>query len=903
MVRNFTVKKVRKQMYPATYNFMDEADDTAGTSIDFVDAATTGANTTLKIIAVQNGHRKVIEMYDNDGAARVDFSHEFTAQTYGTVEFWLSNSDVSKVSQYRLMSGAATTVIYILRFSGSNLQYYAGGGAGWTTHAGATNDQWYHIKVDFECTAGGYESLAQFEYHITIDGTKYSDFDFFNDEANIDEFFVYTDVATSGYYNYIDACGESWDTDYKIGDNCFWRHYKDQDSDFETEDVGTTGTSIDFVDVITDGTEGTIISEFNEHKKILENADIGGSNKITSNCVATTSGTIEFWFKSNDVTARTNIQLHDTSVPANIIYLRMDASELKYHIGAVMTATGLTMVNDTWYHIKLQLYTDDTFDYWIDNILYADGVACNNGMTTGIDRFFLTSYVHTDYIDAVSYSWTTGNEVGDNRILDYNDTYTREDITDKILNCTYENKYFLWRKAILYSNTEYTKAEVFFQIHDINSKLTMEGEIKQAIWNGATWTIPLRDKNEDALKNRSSNTFSSTKIHDPTDSGCILKTIIPTVGQVDGRLILVNADTKTDTYSPVTKNYPDIQMLLVISDLGDSSVIIEASGKVHFDDDLASGSALDYDTSADRDYFTGDPITSNILEDYNYFEIFGAMNPDGARFYKVIDNTGSDEKHPFRITNNEFRTQTDVDAYAAKIAARTIDVRDINLPLQSMGVHDMGETFDYKYTNTEFIIPQANYYIVSEKMNMDMATSVLVLSEGLMEESKYAAVYERPENYNDSFAAEIYETDYVIINPHINNHGSDNSSGFYWESNAAAEGVGCNFYTEAEMDTTRDMTITITYQRNDANNDTVDCLKYLRYAACDGVDNAWTGVWVAAAELLPADANNDYNKVVLTVSNTDINAGSLYNFYFLLNEIRIFYWFSISVKYYIKRTL
>ena len=889
-------------MYPATYNFMDEVDGTCGTDIDFLDTANhVGVDNSICIISDFVNHRKVLKITDATATDYTEYEHSIgSVKTDATIEFWWAVSQIASSDGAKFVCFEGATEICGLYITTTGLHTY-NPGADNIKLAFIVADTYFHVKIILDDTANTFDCY--------IDGVNEGTFNYRNNSTTgIDKVRVgsgFDDIINV----YLDAIGFSFDANYNIGDNCFWRHYKESEADtLEENDTGTQGTSITWIDTVNSADDHEIIPFFNEHKKILRTYRNSGTGNGQHNfSTQSKNGWCSFWINVSDITATNRIYLYEDA--AFIIIFSITNSQFQIHTGGAhrQVTNSSAPVNDTWYLIYIQWYdaATDNFDLWIDNVQYEDGTNCSNNQTNGINKTTIrkdnagATYI---YIDA-PISSLDSDERGDNRIFDYNDTYTREDCTDKILNCTYENKLFQWRKAILYSNTEYTKAEVFFQVHDINSKLAIEGEIKQAIWNGATWTIPLRDKNEDALKNRSSNTFAAAKIHDPTDSGSMLKTILPNISHSDGRLLLVNADTKTDTYSPVTKNYPDGLMLLDISDIGDSCVIIEASGKVHFDDDLASGSALDYDTAADRDYFTGDPITSNILEDYNYFEIFGAMNPDGARFYKVIDNTGSDEKHPFRITNNEFRTQTDVDAYAAKIAARTIDVRDINLPLQSMGVHDMGETFDYKYTNTEFIIPQANYYIVSEKMNMDMATSVLVLSEGLMEESKYAAVYERPENYNDSFAAEIYETDYVIINPHINNHGSDNSSGFYWESNAAAEGVGCNFYTEAEMDTTRDMTITITYQRNDANNDTVDCLKYLRYAACDGVDNAWTGVWVAAAELLPADANNDYNKVVLTVSNTDINAGSLYNFYFLLNEIRIFYWFSISVKYYIKRTL
>ena len=49
MVRNFAVKTVHKEMYPATYTFKDEADGTSGTDIGFLDSvqAVTGTYTII----------------------------------------------------------------------------------------------------------------------------------------------------------------------------------------------------------------------------------------------------------------------------------------------------------------------------------------------------------------------------------------------------------------------------------------------------------------------------------------------------------------------------------------------------------------------------------------------------------------------------------------------------------------------------------------------------------------------------------------------------------------------------------------------------------------------------------------------------------------------------------------
>ena len=65
MARYFGVKKVLKQMYPATYNFKDDdvGDDPSGWTI------ADGLDTEISVIASLDGHRKVLKFYDNEAAA------------------------------------------------------------------------------------------------------------------------------------------------------------------------------------------------------------------------------------------------------------------------------------------------------------------------------------------------------------------------------------------------------------------------------------------------------------------------------------------------------------------------------------------------------------------------------------------------------------------------------------------------------------------------------------------------------------------------------------------------------------------------------------------------------------------------------------------------------------------
>ncbi|GAG77035.1 unnamed protein product, partial [marine sediment metagenome] len=83
----------------------------------------------------------------------------------------------------------------------------------WNDITPCNNDQWYHIKVDFNTVTD--------LFNLTIDGIReLTNGAFINDVDNINILQFYTrGWGTSNYRGYIDAVGYSWDPDYIIGDN------------------------------------------------------------------------------------------------------------------------------------------------------------------------------------------------------------------------------------------------------------------------------------------------------------------------------------------------------------------------------------------------------------------------------------------------------------------------------------------------------------------------------------------------------------------------------------------------------------------------------------------------------------------------------------------------------------
>ena len=348
-------------------------------------------------------------------------------------------------------------------------------------------------------------------------------------------------------------------------------------------------------------------------------------------------------------------------------------------------------------------------------------------------------------------------------------------------------------------------------------------------------------------------------------------------------------------------------MLRDISDLADSVVIISATGKCYLDDDKASGTVLDLDTVADKDKMTAPPLVTDILENINYFEIFGAMNPDtGTRFYKIIDNVGDDKKKSWRYTNNEFRNQTDVDNYAAALNNRTTTIKNIKFTAQSLGTHNMGETINYKFVDALYNIPQANYYVIFEQIDFDANENIIILSEGMIEQSKYAAEYELPENYNDSYASQIYDTDIYPITLYLTPRGgATNYVNGGIEMNAVNEIAFCSFFTSPDIDTTRPITIYYSFFIAALAGDGAVNVTYNTYRrACDCTAAGASNVFLTSSDLSCTTAAK-LTYETKTIIADKVYAATQYWIEVMLNDAppADLILNTVSLEYYIKRSL
>ncbi len=156
-------------------------------------------------------HKKVLEIYDNNNAYVSYVVMPFSSTiTYGSIEFYMKTSDATYETVVYIGQdyGAGLSALYF-KIDDDKFRYYDGS---WNdVGLGANDNQFYYIRIDFECTTGEYEDLAQYDWNVHINGVEYGDYNFGVNRANIGHIRFDTQSVDAGYSYYIDSISYSWE--------------------------------------------------------------------------------------------------------------------------------------------------------------------------------------------------------------------------------------------------------------------------------------------------------------------------------------------------------------------------------------------------------------------------------------------------------------------------------------------------------------------------------------------------------------------------------------------------------------------------------------------------------------------------------------------------------------------
>jgi len=209
--------------YPATYGFENDID--GNNPDEWMISEPSG--TSIQVENEYNGHKKVLSINDWGSSVESYTSYSSSSQiTQGTIEFWFCAAGTSTPRTIDFRGGNGnihgatgnTNSAFNIYFDSNTMVVRNGSN---NMIANYIANQWYHIRIDFECTNGGYYGLNQYETKYYVDGENKGIFNFWNIKDYIEEisFESWGWGCQTNEKVYFDDVGFSWDPNYNIGDN------------------------------------------------------------------------------------------------------------------------------------------------------------------------------------------------------------------------------------------------------------------------------------------------------------------------------------------------------------------------------------------------------------------------------------------------------------------------------------------------------------------------------------------------------------------------------------------------------------------------------------------------------------------------------------------------------------
>jgi hypothetical protein len=140
-------------------------------------------------------------------------------QEFGTIEFWVRTDDVNKESSWHIKGGTYDQYkIGGVGIIDGSFQVYTS--ALWSPVAfTASNNQWYHVRIQFECGTGNHYGLSQYQWKFFVNGFEFGWYPFVSNPSAASHIHIHQNWRYTNYNTYTDAVAYSWDPNYDIGDN------------------------------------------------------------------------------------------------------------------------------------------------------------------------------------------------------------------------------------------------------------------------------------------------------------------------------------------------------------------------------------------------------------------------------------------------------------------------------------------------------------------------------------------------------------------------------------------------------------------------------------------------------------------------------------------------------------
>jgi len=170
-------------------------------------------NCLINMVNEFDGKQNVLKLEDNSTSGNITLFFNFNLpQTHGTIEYLIYSTNAFKT----LWGELSDRSIDGLHIWDGNFSYYDGNN--YIRLHPIEDNKWYEIKLEFECSDGGYQGLNKYEWRVTINGNVYSNLKMFRENPELTSLEFNTGLSQSGWIVYLDIIDISWVENFRLED-------------------------------------------------------------------------------------------------------------------------------------------------------------------------------------------------------------------------------------------------------------------------------------------------------------------------------------------------------------------------------------------------------------------------------------------------------------------------------------------------------------------------------------------------------------------------------------------------------------------------------------------------------------------------------------------------------------
>ncbi len=402
-------------------------------------------STTTEIVELLEGHRKVVELYDNYGTGDTAIESLFANQASGTIEYWFYGIGAASGSNYvdtgAYLKGIPNRCGPNIRFDLDlfEIQYILNGS--FNTITSFNENEWVHMRIQFNCSS--------YTYEIWVNGLYQGIFAFTYNVNYLNGFcFTSGTMSSGGHYGYVDAVDYSWAPGYYTNRNMDTGPLDYLGAYSFSEDI-MGSDPIGFFTNEPASTSISVVESYENHHKLayLDDNSVSAYCEMNTTFTGVSSGAVEMWFLMPDVSTPLGISLKDEDntgyvggIAVSYDYRGGAENWLSYYNGTIYDLVQLT--DNTWYHLRFSFEcTTGNFDnlaqytwcFYLNDVRYGpfnfSSIQSNVGWLR-IHTYDFPRQPSEVYIDAIDFSWAPGYYTNRNmdsvlsEARDYQGTYS-----------------------------------------------------------------------------------------------------------------------------------------------------------------------------------------------------------------------------------------------------------------------------------------------------------------------------------------------------------------------------------------------------------------------------------------------------------------------------------------------